>query len=199
MAGCGLWRSNENSSLTFASQPKSEYPFLAREPAVFQAELVIRTGEIQRRIFIARSGERRRIDYDLGTDNQHGVILADKEYVMFFKRKVFEEHDMSSSAAALYEPLSAQMLSTRDYASFAEISREGSVVEYRARFNESSNSEALIFFDETIGLPIKQEFYSIGGEERKLQYSVELKDFRAQAEPELFEVPKNLRRQERRE
>src|SRR5829696_13615 len=109
-AGCTLWRSNENSSVTFASQPKSEYPFVAREPEVFQADLVVRTGDTERRIFIARSGEKRRIDYDVGTDNQHGVIISDKEYLLFFKRKVFEERSMSSNAADSYEPLSAQML-----------------------------------------------------------------------------------------
>ncbi|MEO8573410.1 MAG: hypothetical protein ABI481_05530 [Pyrinomonadaceae bacterium] len=196
-AGCSLWRGNDNSGITFASQPKSEFPFVAREPEVFQAELVVRSGEKERRIFIARSGEKRRIDYDVGSDEQHSVIIADKEYLLFFKRRVFEEHLMSSNAAALYEPLSAQMLSTRAYANFEEISRSGSVVQFRAHINESANSEAIIFFDEAIGLPVKQEFYSIEGEQRKLQYSVALEGFRTEADLELFTVPKNFRRQER--
>jgi hypothetical protein len=194
-AGCSLWRSNENSAITFAS-PKSEYPFVAREPEVFQAELVVRTGETERRMFIARSGEKRRVDYDVGSDDQHGVIIGDKQYVVFFKRKVFEEHAMISNAAAVYEPLSAQVLSTRDYADFEEIDRNGSVVRFSARINDSSNAEAIIFFDEAIGLPVKQEFYSIAGEERKLQYSVGLEGFRTEADLELFTVPKTFRRQE---
>src|SRR5215203_3019088 len=119
-AGCSLWRSSENPGVTFASPPKSEYPFVAREPEVFQAELVVRSGETERRMFIARSGEKRRIDYDVGSEDQHSVIIADKEYLLFFKRRVFEERDMSSNAAAFYEPLTAQMLSTRDYANFEE-------------------------------------------------------------------------------
>lgn len=196
--GCTLWRGSENPATTFASQTKTEYPFVAREPEVFQAELVVRTGDIERRMFVARNWEKRRIDYDFGTDNQHTVLITDKEYLLFFKRKVFEEHAMSSNTAALYEPLTEHILSTRDYASFEEINRDGSVVEYRARINESSNSEALIFFDETIGLPVREEFYSLEGEGRKLQYSVELQGFRTEAGPELFTVPKNFRRQERK-
>lgn len=196
-AGCSLWRGNENSTVTFASQPKNEYPFVAREPEVFQAELVVRVGETERRIFIARNGEKRRIDYDVGTDDQHGVVIADKEYLLFYKRKVFEERSMSSNAAALYEPLSAQVLTARDYANFEEINRDRSVVEYSARINGSSNSEARIFFDESVGLPVRQEFYSIEGEERKLQYSVAMEEFRTEADPELFVMPKNFRRQER--
>ena len=193
-AGCSLWRGNENSAITFASQPKSEYPFVAREPEVFQAELVLRTGETERRMFIARSGEKRRIDYDVGTDNQHSVIISDKEYLLFFRRKVFEERLMSSNAAASYEPLSAQMLTTRDYASFDETGRNGSVVQFSARINDSANSEAVIFFDEVIGLPVKQEFYSIEGEARTLQYSSELRNFSTTVDPSAFQIPAGFRK-----
>jgi len=193
-AGCTLWRGNENSSVTFASQPRSEYPFVAREPEVFQADLVVQTGQTERRMFIARNGEKRRIDYDVGTASQHGVILSDKEYLLFFKRKVFEERSMSSNAAASYDPLSAPMLGTRDYGSFEEISRSGSVVQFRARINDSSNSEAIIFFDEAIGLPVKQEFYSIEGEERKLQYSSELINFSTTVDPATFQVPAGFKK-----
>ena len=196
-AGCTLWRGNENSSVTFASQPKSEYPFVAREPEVFQAEMIVRTGETERRMFIARSGEKRRIDYDVGTDNQHGVIISDKEYLLFFKRKVFEERSMSSNAAGSFDPLSAQMLGTRDYASFDEVSRSGSIVQFSARINDSSNSEAIIFFDEAIGLPVKQEFYSIEGEEKKLQYSSELRDFSTTVDPATFQVPAGFKKMTR--
>jgi outer membrane lipoprotein-sorting protein len=193
-AGCTLWRGNENSAVTFASQPKSEYPFAAREPEVFHAELVVQTGETERRMFIARSGEKRRIDYDVGTESQHGVIIADKEYLLFFKRKVFEERSMSSNAADSYDPLSAQMLGTRDYASFDEVGRSGPVVQFNARINGSSNSETIIFFDEAIGLPVKQEFYSIEGEERKLLYSCQLRNFSTTVDPATFEVPAGFKK-----
>ena len=194
-AGCSLWRSNENSSVTFAPQPKSEYPFVAREPEIFQTELIVRTGETERRMFVARNGDMRRIDFDVGTDNHRAVLIKDKEYLLFFKRKIYEERAMTSNAAAVHEPLTAHLLNIRDYAIFDEINRDGSVVEYSARVNDSSSSEVLIFFDESIGLPIRQEFYSIEGDQRTLQYSVELRDFRTQPDAGLFVVPENFRRQ----
>jgi hypothetical protein len=196
LAGCSLWRGNDNSAVTFASPPKNGYPFVAREPEVFQAEVVVRTGETERRMFIARNGEKRRIDYDVGTDNQHGVLISDKEYLLFYKRKVFEERAMSSNVAALYEPLSAQVLTTQGYADFEEVNRDRSVVKYSARVGDSSNAESFIFFDESIGLPVRQEFYSVDGPGRKLQYSVALENFRTEADPDLFIVPKIFRRQE---
>jgi hypothetical protein len=196
-AGCNLWRGNENSAVNFASEPKSEFPFVAHEPDIFQADIVVRTGETERRTLIARNGGMRRMDFDVGTDNRHAVLITDKEYLLYYKRMTVEEHELSSNAAAHYEPLTAQILNLRDYAGFDEISRNGSVIQFRARVNGSRNSEVLIFFDESIGLPVRQEFYSIEGDERTLQYSVELRDFRPDVQPELFTVPPNFRRQTR--
>ena len=180
--------------MTFASPPKSEYPFAVREPEIFQAAIVIRIGETERKMFIARNLTSRRIDFDIGTENHRAVVVSDKEYIVDFKRKTFDEREMSSTAEEAFDPLTAEILSTRDYASFDEIGRKDGIVEYRARINESSNSEAVIFFDEKIGLPVKQEFYSIEGEQRRLQYSMELQDFKPEAEAELFTVPREFRR-----
>ena len=196
-AGCGVWRGNDNSATTLASPPKSEYPFSVREPEIFQAAIVIRVGDSERRMFLARNLTSRRIDFDIGTDNHRAVVLSDKEYIVDFKRKTFEERDMSSTAEQAFDPLTAEILSTRDYASFDELGRKDGIVEYRARIKESSNSETVIFFDEKIGLPVKQEFYSIEGEQRRLQYSMELQDFKLEAEAELFTVPRDFRRKGR--
>jgi len=194
-AGCSLWRGKDNSNVSFASQPKSELPFTTREPDVFQTEIVVRTGETERRMFVARSSEKRRIDYDVGTDNHRAVLITDKEYLLFFKRKVYVERPMSSDAASQYEPLTAHLLNTRDYADFDEIGRQGSVVEFRAHVGESAVSDASIFFDETIVLPVKEEFYSTEGGQRTRQYSVELQGFRPEAGPDLFMIPTGFRRE----
>jgi len=146
-------------------------------------------------MFTARNGEKRRIDYDVGTDNHRAVLITDKEYLLFFKRKVYAERLMSSDAASQYEPLTAHLLNTRDYADFEEIGREGSVIEFRARVGESAVSDVSIFFDEAIGLAVKEEFYSIEGDQRTLQYSFELRGFRAEAGPDLFMIPTSFRRE----
>lgn len=192
-AGCGVWRGNENSAITFASPPKSEYPFPTNEPELFQADIVIRAGETERRMFIARIGEKRRIDYDVGTENHRAVLMTDKEYLLYFKRKVYTERPTSPDAASLFEPLTAHLLNTRGYADFEEIKRSGSMVEFRARLNESAASEVVISLDETIGLPMKQEFYSMDGGGRVLRYSVELQGFRTEVDPGLFQIPSGLR------
>jgi len=193
-AGCSLWRSSEEPQVTSASQPKGDFPFPVREPEIFQAEIVVRTGENERRMFIARSGDRRRIDYDVGTDDRHGILTTDKDYLLSFKRMTYTERAVASGGPPQFEPLATNLLNLRDYSSFDDVGRDGNVVEYKVRINDSDASDISIFFDESIGLPVRQEFYSIEGDERKLQYSVELRDFRREVDESTFQIPPGFRR-----
>ena len=192
-AGCSLWRSNENTASFAASQPRNELPFSTREPDVFQTEIVVRTGEKERRIALARDGLKRRIDYDPGTDEHRAVLITDKEYLLYFKRKRYEERDLTGSGAS-GDGLLSHLLHVRDFTEFEQMRRDGSVVQFRASINESNASEVIVFFDEAIGLPVKQEFYSVEGDKRTLRYSVELRDFKKEVEPGVFEIPAGFRK-----
>lgn len=197
--GCSLWRRAEDP-ITATPPPISELPFTTREPDVFQTEVVVRTGEIERRMFVARSGEKRRIDYEVGTDAHRAVLTTDNEYLVYFKRRAFVENaakDPTSSDETGNSPTLSHLLHARDYSTFEEIGRDGSVVQFRARINENTAAEILIFFDESIGLPIRHEFYSLDGDKRVLQYSVELRGFRREADDGLFQLPANFKREGR--
>ena len=186
-AGCSLWRSNDNSASFAASQPRIELPFSTREPEIFQADVITRTGEVERRITIAREGSKRRIDYDPDTDHHRAILMTSKEYVIDFKAKRVTEREPSGGTGQ--NELLSHLLHVRDYAEFDEIRRDGTVVQFRARINESKASEAVIFFDESIGLPVKQEFYSLEGGQRVLRYTVELRNFKKEVDPGVFEIP----------
>ena len=191
-AGCNLWRNDDNTASLSAPPKKNEFPFPTREPDTFQSEIVIRSGQIERRITIARDGEKRRIDYDVDSDSHRAVIVSDKEYAIDFKRKRVRERELSGSGGLRKEV--AGFLNVRDYANFEEAGVQGSIREYRARINESDASEVSVFFDESIGLPVRQEFYSVNGDARKLQYSVELRDFRREVDPSVFVVPAGFKK-----
>jgi len=193
-SGCDFGRNSDNSQLTFASSAKPEVPFTVHEPEVFQADLVIRAGEGERRIFIARDHQMQRTDYDVGTDDHRAVIVADKLYLIDFKRNSYTERSVTSDLASLYEPLTAQLMNLRDYSVFEETGRQGSIIEYRVRTNGSTVSETSIFFDESIGMPIKHEIYAINGAERELEYSAELQNFETAVEQSTFEIPKGFKK-----
>ena len=85
-------------------------------------------------------------------------------------------------------------MNARDYSDFEEVGRDGSVIQYKVRVNEGSASEMVVFYDQTIGLPVKQEFYSIEGETRTLQYSFELRGFKTEADESVFQIGKEFRK-----
>ena len=192
-AGCSLWRSNENTASIAASQPRIELPFPTREPDVFQTEIVIRTGDIERRIRVARDGMRRRVDYDPGTEEHRASLITDKEYLLYFKSKRYEARELSVGDTS-GDKLLSHLLHMRDFTEFEETRQDGRVKQFRGRVNESNASEVIVFFDESIGLPVKQEFYSIEGENRILRYSVELRDFKLEVDPAVFEIPTGFRK-----
>ena len=153
----------------------------------------MRTGEIERRITLARDGAKRRIDYDPGTDQHRAILITDKEYVIDFKAKRITEREQTPPGSAQNESLS-HLLHVRDFTEFEEIGRDGSVVQFRALINESKASEVVISFDESIGLPVKQEFYSLEGGNRVLRYTVELRNFRKEVDAGVFEVPGGMKK-----
>jgi hypothetical protein len=193
-SGCSLWRETETSPVTFASTAKPEFPFTVHEPDVYQAELIVRSGDVERRLFVARDHEKQRTDYDVGTDDHRAVIVSDKLYVVYFKRNSYTERPVTSDLASLYEPLTASILNFRDYAEFDEVSRAGSVVEYRARINGSAVSDTSIFFDESIKMPVRHEVYSLSGGERKLEYSTELQNIKTEVDDATFEIPRGFKK-----
>ena len=192
-AGCSVWRSDPNPT-TLASSPTTDFPFSIREPEIFHTEIVIRTGENERHIFMARNVDKIRIDYDVGTDHQRAVLITDKEYLLTFKRKEYSERPLTSDLLSVDSTLTGQLMNARDYSDFEEIGRDGSVIRYTARVNEGSASEIVIFFDQSIGLPVKQEFYSIEGETRTLQYSFELRGFKTDVDESVFQIGKEFRK-----
>jgi hypothetical protein len=194
LTGCSLWRSDPNPTTTLASSPTNEFPFSIREPEVFQAEIVIRAGDEERHILVARSSNQRRIDYDVGTDHQRAVLVTDKEYRLSFKRKEYTEQPLTSDLSSVDSTLTGHLLTTRDYADFEELGRDGPMIRYRAHVNEGPASEVLIFFDQSVGLPVKQEFYSIEGETRTLQYSFELRGFKNEVDDSVFKIEKEFRK-----
>ena len=192
-AGCSLWRSNENTTSVTAPKPRIQLPFSTREPEVFQADIALRTGEAERRISLAKDGKKRRIDYDPDTDQHRAILITDREYVIDFKTKRVTSRELSATGGR-QDQLLAHLLHVRDFTEFDEIGREGTVVQFRARINESNASEVVIFVDESIGLPVKQEFYTLEGDQRLLRYTVELRNFKKEVDPAVFAVPEELKK-----
>ena len=94
-SGCN-WRQKGTDANLPAAPPvaddlKSEVPFSTREPARFQAEIVVTTGTSERRTFIARNGAQRRYDFNFGAKNQLTTLQTEKNYLLYPARKIYTE------------------------------------------------------------------------------------------------------------
>ena len=194
---CGPWQSNSGRSVRLTEIEQNPIPFSTKEPDNYQAEIVISTGDIERRIFTARKGARSRIDYDLGSPGQRSFIHSDSDYVYSERLHVFAETAPVRSGwpSEFENDITASLLSHRPNTSYESLGREDGLSKYRAQTGESDSSEIIIFINEEIGLPVRQEFYSVAADGQKsLQYRMDLRDFRPEADEALFAVPGRARK-----
>lgn len=197
LAGCGSGPDDQNTGVPSVPEIKSEFPFSTKEPETFQCEMVITAGETVHRTFIAKKGVKRRVDYNFGQANQHSLLQTDKDYIISYARKVYAEFSAGtnlSTAEGPWDEFTSRLLNKRGRAEIEEMGTEGNLKVFKITNWESGLSEILIYVDPAIGIPVRQEFFSINGDQKTLQYSVEFRNLVVEVDDSLFEIPKNLQK-----
>lgn len=206
---CGFWQNSENQNANnlngnvAAKDLKSEIPFQSREPDVYQAEIVLTTyadGEkTERKIFTARSAAKFRCDYE----NKISFLQTgeNESFLINGDRKIYAENQVNSGASneigsEIKDFLTTEWLNEKRAATFEKLGAENNLTKFRARFEDAPNvdSETLIYVDETLQMPIRQEFYAADGERKTLVFSMEMRNLKLEADDKIFELPKDLRR-----
>ncbi len=202
-SSCRWWQKAENETPPptpfVAKEIKSGIPFATKEPENFQAEFVVMTGETEDKTFAARSSNNRRYDFNYGQKTQISVVQTadDKSFLVFQDKKIYVENsnnEIIQTAENPFDFLTTEWLNQKADTKFEQLGAESGLMKYRVNLGGNQNSESIIWVDENIGLPVKQEFYSINGEQRILNFTFEMKNFKPQADAVLFEVPKDFRK-----
>lgn len=205
-SSCSIWQSaeNTNSSPHIIEQIKTGIPFENKEPDTFQTEIVVTNflnGEkTERRYFLARNGVQCLTVFNRGERGEMSVLQAadGKTFFINNERKSYQDKQVQPqrSGNELDEFLTTGWLNQKTDAVFEKLGAENNLTKYRVRLADSNVSEILIFVDENLKLPVKQEFYSITGEQRTLTFSVELKNFLTSTDENLFKLPQDYKRTE---
>ncbi len=196
LSGCRFWQNTENTNVSQVPEIKSEFPFSTKEPDNFTVEIVVTVGENERKTLMSRSGSKRRYDYDVGESNQHAVINADKTYTLLAAKKIYAEHTAAGAQQSAADPPGDPLawLYVKPDVRIETLETKESVTKYSVKLAGNDSSEIYIYVDETIGLPVKQEFFSVIADQKTLQYMMELRNFRAEVDESVFAVPKDFRR-----
>ena len=195
-AGCGYLRTSENKAAAPVPELKRRLPFATKEPENYQCEVIVTAAGTARRYLLARRDDWRRTDFDPGEPNGRVILQKDKKYLIAVDKKIYAELSPKDSSAPdpQFSELTSILLGSDPHPEFEEVGRDKSIIKYRVRPGEDDKSEIYVFFDEAIGMPVKQEFYSVGETETNLQYSVEIVNFRDHADDALFAIPAGSRR-----
>lgn len=201
VSACRFWQDRGNGTPTPTPETfeeiKSEIPFSTKEPEVFQAEFVTTANETERKIFKARNGANRRFDYNFGAENQITFLQTDKQYLIFPKQKIYAE-DISPTGIAAFDEktdfLTTEWLNERTEADFEKLGTAENLTKYRVLLDGKNVSEIIVHIDESLQLPVKQEFFSVNGDRKTLLFTFELRNLKLQTDENMFAVPTDFKK-----
>jgi outer membrane lipoprotein-sorting protein len=208
LTSCGFWQTAENTNTNapqISEEIKTGIPFESKEPETFQTEIIITSflnGEKTEKVyFAARTGNKSLTIFNRGEKTEHSV-LTDGGKTFFFntENKTFRETENTSGAVSsgdeMSEFLTSLWLNRKTDAKFEKSETENNLTNYRITPENSAASEIILTYDENLKMPVKQEFYSVSGEEKTLTMTVELRNFQPSADEKLFVLPQDYKRAE---
>lgn len=199
-SGCRFWQKKENANTSptpaVSDDLKTEIPFPTKEPERFQAEIVVTSGGAERVTFIARDGANQRYDFNFGAKDQLTKLQTDKNYLILPDKKIYAENAPSPIGGSddWTDFLTTEWLSQKHPANFEKLETSENTTKYRVSTGDGAASEVLIYVDETLGFPVKQEFYSGEGERKNLTLAFELRNLKLQTDAGLFAIPSDFKK-----
>ena len=184
----------ENSAVTVENEKPPAYP--SKEPEAYRGMLVITAGDSERKIFLARRGTLRRMDFDPNGQRPFTLLVSDKEYLINVAEEIHAVRPTGTAASpqmAFVEDLTRRLMTARDRAKVELIEDSDGITRYRVRPERGEGFESIVHIDNAAGIPVKQEFFSLMNGESMLQYSVEFRDLKLDAAGVSFEVPDGSR------
>ncbi len=197
---CSTPENNTNTNSFVAEEIKTGIPFATKEPDVFQTDIIVTANGAERKYSLARNGKNRLTIF--GGDSKNAISLLQtedgKSFVLNKANKTYTENIAGDnySSSELNQYLTTEWLNQKTDASFTKIGTENGLTKYHVKLADSENSEILIYFDENLQMPVRQEFYSIYGGQKTLNFTVEMRNFQPQTDKNLFVIPKDFKKNE---
>lgn len=191
-------------------------PFATREPQRYQATRISTSNTASgaaadqtssSRVLIARDGDKRREDYDLGGVIVSYLELPPAHYALLPAQRIYADISSESPAGAPAElpsefspdRLLNESLSESRYEILGNEVVNGRVtIRYRVttmNIGEANSlkSETLIWVDQSLGLPVKSET-TVAEEGNRTKFTTELQSITEEVDGKLFDLPAEFRK-----
>jgi len=187
-----------SSANTNIGELKSEFPFSTKEPATYQGDFVVTIGTTEEHFFRARKAERSRIDFYKNGEISSSQIVSDKTYTIDPSRKIYTEDAFPAgavNAVPVFDPTNG-FFAGKEYTSFEETGRDGTLVKYRVKSADPAKGEIFVSVDTSSGLVIRQEFLAPQNESSVPAANVifELRNLKLDVDDSIFQLPAGLRK-----
>ena len=213
-SSCSWWKKLTGSPTPsptpfIAQELPTNIPFQTKEPENYEAEFVISTfsGDERsvKKTFTAKSGTKYFTTFNQSEKSAFSTLRNETRnvYLISDEKKVFTEEQQSANFQTENEEsvksfLMTEWLNGKTNVAFEELKTENNLTTFRANLDSAQNTEILLYVDENLKMPVKQEFYSLSGE-RKLLFSAEIVNFKTQADEKYFQLPADYKKVAREE
>lgn len=194
--GCGSAQPSANKDISLTGETGNEFPFSTREPEIYQGEFVVITGKNEDRSFLARKGDRWRMDIFRGGERWLTQLKTDKLYAIDHAKKTYAATPETANARDNGpNDMTANFFRGKEYREFDEIGREGDLIRYKVRETDASNTAVMITIDQKSGLMVRQEFRDSGADAGSpAAFVYEMRDLKLEVDDGIFSIPAGYRK-----
>ena len=177
-------------------------PFPVKDPERFSADVSVKTfaGKevVERRYFIAANKEKKLQRFGIGSADEFAVLITGNgsAYRLDAKNKVYERLEpgpLLNEPNTLLNSLTSRWLNEKRRSGFKDLGLENGLRKYQAEIEGSRNTLILIYIDEKLKFPVKQEFYRVAGDSKEISFSIELTSITTEPDDALFVIPDGYR------
>jgi hypothetical protein len=196
-SACGEKSFEQTNTSDPLKKASTNIPFSNKEPKIFQTQIIVTTtvndDKFEKKYFVARNGEKHITTFNFGEDNENSVVRIEngKSYLIKTREKTYLERKAAPidyNQSELNKYLTTKWLTEKRNVKFEKLESKNGLTKYSVKIEDSESSEIFIYIDEKLNLPIKQEFFSTSDGTKKLLVTVELKNFKLEANENLFDI-----------
>lgn len=214
-SSCRWWKKLTDNSAPSptpftAQEIPSNIPFQTGEPENYQTEYVVSTfsddGKSAQKTFVAKSGLKYFTTINAGEKSAFSKLKTENNaiYLLSDEKKIFAEENSTSVSGeetedSLTNFLMTEWLNAKTSAKFEQLKTENNLTTFRVALDTAQNTEILLYIDENLKFPVRQEFYSLRDGQKKLVFSAEISNFQPQADEKYFRIPADYKKVSRKE
>ncbi len=186
--GCGNRPVTGNLPTLSVPEPSTDFPFLTKEPEVYQAEIVATGGGLEKKWFVARNRDRWRMDFFSGSKLVRTRIQNEGAYSIDHADKIFSVIEGSGETVS---DLTSRLFKGKEYRKFEKIDSVNGITRFRSQLIEGKDA-VIVTVDDTTGMTIRLEFTS--NQTSSWNFGYEIRDLKYEVDNSIFDVPTGYRR-----